>query len=161
MHRLAADFLKQPVAVNGPGLATYRNPNFVLDSFGLGSEPVRKAKAAGIYSSEFIAKITAQHRVAAAMVYEAWFPSQLPPQRVKVARLQTEPVTAAYGEVTIFAIADQYMTIINQALRKVKNTSPERVILKMLLCVIAILEKLNLFRRQTSGGRRWTSLSGM
>jgi hypothetical protein len=44
MHRLAVDFYKQPVGVNDIGWVSYRNPNYVLDLTGLGSEAARKAR---------------------------------------------------------------------------------------------------------------------
>jgi hypothetical protein len=44
MHRFATDFYKEPVAVNDVGWVSYNNDAFVLDLWGLGSEPVRRLK---------------------------------------------------------------------------------------------------------------------
>jgi hypothetical protein len=133
MHRFAADFLKEPVAVNDLGLVSYQNPNFVLDLFGLGSEPVRKAKVAGIYGREFIDRITEEHNIVAAMVYDSLFGDQLPLHWTKLAVLESQPVTARDGQVTIYATSDKYVTRVTGALEKFGATVPERVKLTMLL----------------------------
>ena len=49
MSVFARQLYDRPVAVNDLGLVAYKNPNFVLDLWGLGSEKVRKAKLAGQY----------------------------------------------------------------------------------------------------------------
>lgn len=127
MHRFAVDFLNQPIAVNDLGFVAYRNPNFVLDLIGLGSEPVRKAKAAGTFDKEFIRHTAEQRGVVAAMVYEEWFPDGLPVQWVKVGQLETQRVTAAIGKVAFFATHPAHVQEVTEALYKLKATLPGRV----------------------------------
>src|SRR5262249_29726849 len=45
MHRFVADFYRRPVGVNDIGWVSYRNPNYVLDLWGLGSETARRKRA--------------------------------------------------------------------------------------------------------------------
>ena len=46
MHRFAVDFWGKPVAVNDLGYVSYRNPNYVLDLWGLASPQALKARMA-------------------------------------------------------------------------------------------------------------------
>ena len=63
MGLFAQQLYKHPVAVNDLGLVAYKNPNFVLDLWGLGSEKVRKAKLAGTYGPEQMAAFADEDHV--------------------------------------------------------------------------------------------------
>ena len=102
MGRFAREFFPHPVAVNDLGLVAWRNPNFVLDLWGLGSEAVRKAKLAGAYGSAQMASLAEARGVALAMIYDRWFPTGVPASWTKVAVLHTTPVTAAVGDVAFY-----------------------------------------------------------
>ena len=62
MHRFVVDYWKKPVAVNDLGWVSYRNPNYVLDIWGLGSEEVRKLRASGNMNSFTLSSLVDKKR---------------------------------------------------------------------------------------------------
>jgi hypothetical protein len=72
MARFAKEVLKEPVAVNDIGLVAWRNPDYVLDLWGLASHSARTLRLAGTqpYWPE---ALTSDQGVRLAMVYEDWF----------------------------------------------------------------------------------------
>jgi hypothetical protein len=77
MHRFIMDFYRGPVAVNDLGLASYHNPYPVLDLGGLGSEQARLMLARHATAGEYQAFL-ARNGVHLAIVYDEWFPDQIP-----------------------------------------------------------------------------------
>ncbi len=71
MHRFAADVLRAPVAVNDLGWVSWRNDAYVLDLWGLASEPARRARQAHA-GPEWMAALARARGVQAAMVYDDW-----------------------------------------------------------------------------------------
>ncbi len=103
MSLFAQQLYGRPVAVNDLGLVAYRNPNFVLDLWGLGSEKVRKEKLAGHYGPEQMAALAKEYHVGLAMIYDSFFPDGVPASWKKVAILHTPQVTAASSDVDFYA----------------------------------------------------------
>jgi hypothetical protein len=77
MHRFAVDFYKGPVAVNDLGWVSYGNPNYVLDLWGLGSEPARKARLV-TREPGWVDRLVRAHGVGVAMIYPEWFGDEVP-----------------------------------------------------------------------------------
>lgn len=126
MGVFARDLYKRPVAVNDLGLVAYRNPNFVLDLWGLGSEKVRKAKLAGRYGPDEMAALARDYHVGLAMIYDRWFPAGIPDSWQKVAVLHTDQVTAAVGEVAFYRTPDGDPAVISAALDAFGAVLPAR-----------------------------------
>jgi hypothetical protein len=105
MHRFATNYLKAPVAINDLGLVAYRNPNYVLDLWGLGREEIRRTMRDPTARARAIAATTDRYGVGAAMLYENWFRDVLPPAWRPVARfgLGRPPLAVDTATVTVFA----------------------------------------------------------
>ena len=104
MHRFVNDFYRAPVAVNDLGLVSYHNPNFVLDLGGLASEKARILKASDASAEEYQAFV-AGSGVHLVIIYDEWFPDQIPARWIKVASmdLSRERVSSAQSEVQFYA----------------------------------------------------------
>ncbi|MFZ1084196.1 MAG: hypothetical protein WAN35_04450 [Terracidiphilus sp.] len=104
MHRFVNDFYRGPVAVNDLGLVSYHNPNFVLDLGGLASEKARILKANDASAEEYRAFV-AGSGVHLAIIYDEWFPDQIPASWIKVASmdLSRKRVSSAEPEVQFYA----------------------------------------------------------
>jgi len=100
MHRFAVDFYRRPVAVNDIGWVSYRNPYYVLDLWGLGSEAVRQARADGrATDAGWLDRFVAARGVGVAMLYDEWFAGRLP---------QTwQPIAVLHNSTHIVAVSDK------------------------------------------------------
>jgi hypothetical protein len=108
MHRFAVDFYHRPVAVNDLGWASYRNPEYVLDLWGLGSEAARKARLVD-RKPGWIEQLTRSHGVGVAMIYPNWFQGEIPLEWRPLAELRSahRHVYAGNDEtVTVYATSD-------------------------------------------------------
>lgn len=104
MGRFAAAFYRGPVAVNDLGLVSYRNPYYVLDLAGLGSEAAREAHLNVASDPYWMNRLVEQHQVGVAMLFDKWFRGQIPPSWRRIAVLQTPPrPTIVPGGVTFYA----------------------------------------------------------
>jgi hypothetical protein len=104
MHRFAVDFYRRPVAVNDLGWVSYRNPNYVLDVWGLGSEAARKARLID-RTPGWMAELARVHHVGVAMIYPSWFHNDVPKawRALAVLRMAHPHVSVAADEVTFYA----------------------------------------------------------
>lgn len=132
MGRFPREFYPRPVAVNDLGLVAYRNPNFVLDLWGLGSEQVRKAKLAGSYGPARMAELAAAYDVGLVMIYDNWFPQGMPSSWTKVAVLHTNLVTAAGADVAFYRTPSADAAEVTRALEAFAPTLPARDSLEIL-----------------------------
>ncbi|MGJ4892113.1 hypothetical protein ACQR1Y_28240 [Bradyrhizobium sp. HKCCYLRH3099] len=132
MGRFVHEFYPHPVAVNDLGLVAYRNPNYVLDLWGLGSEPVRKAKLAGRYGPDEMAALAAERGVGLVMIYDRWFTRGVPASWTKVAVLHSPFVTVAVGDVSFYRTPAADAAEVNRALAAFAPTLPPDVSLEIL-----------------------------
>lgn len=104
MHRFVNDYWKAPVAVNDLGLVSYHNPNFVLDLGGLASEQARILKSTNANADAYQA-LVGNNGVHLAIIYDEWFPGQIPSVWKKVASLDLsrQRITSAEDEVQFYA----------------------------------------------------------
>jgi hypothetical protein len=126
MAEFAKRFYDQPVAVNDLGLVSYKNHNFVLDLWGLGSEKVRKLRHSGRYGPEQIAELVKEYNVGLVMIYESWFANTIPSTWKLVAILHTSKVTAAAAEVSFFLTPHGDESVVFGALYALKATIPNQ-----------------------------------
>jgi hypothetical protein len=69
MRRFVVDFYRRPVAVNDIGWVSYRNPNYVLDIVGLGSEEVREARMSQAPEG-WLDRLLEKHQIGLVIKYE-------------------------------------------------------------------------------------------
>jgi len=86
MHRFVTEELREPVAVNDLGVVSYRNPDQVLDLWGLGSDQARRARAKS--APGWMEKLMADEHVEVALIYTGWFEPHVPTTWIKVATLR-------------------------------------------------------------------------
>ena len=101
MRRLAIDFYRQPVAVIDLGLVSYRNPYYVLDLWGLGSETVRRARSRPDGDLAWLDRLVAARRVGLAMVYDNWF--AVPAGWHRLGALSAAHRPSGYATITFYA----------------------------------------------------------
>jgi hypothetical protein len=130
MHRFATEFFPRRVAVNDLGWVSYDNDAFVLDLWGLGSETVRKLRAAGQINADVIMDLINKADVDFAMIYESWFEGAIPDSWCLMAILKGEAVTASSGEVLFYATRASAVANMRDALDRFAPTLPARVTLK-------------------------------
>jgi hypothetical protein len=134
MHRFATEFFSRPVAVNDLGWMSYENENFVLDLWGLGSERIRKLRAAGRFDAKAMAEVVDEAKVDYAMIYDPWFDGIVPKNWCRLAYLDSNRVTSAYGRVSIYATRSSVLADLNDALDRFAPTLPARVHLTRFAC---------------------------
>ena len=89
MARFAKDFLKDPVAVNDLGLVAWRNPDYVLDLWGLANHEARQLRLQGD-QGQWPDRLATARGVEFAMVYTRWFPQGLGADWVPLGKLQMQ-----------------------------------------------------------------------
>lgn len=132
MHRFVADFFHGPVAVNDLGWVSYRNPDYVLDLWGLGSEEARKERGGG--TRDWAERLTARRRIPLVMVFRSEFEGQAPKSWEPVAelKLHRKLVTAIIPTVTFFATPDADRPKLLEELDAFGETLPEGASLDIL-----------------------------
>jgi hypothetical protein len=117
MHLLLTECWRKPAAINDLGWVAFRNDNYVLDLYGLGSEAARKARAAG--EPGWMQKLVDEHDVGLAMLYPEWFPD-MPKTWTPVGQIVlTDPaITPFSGTVDILATRPDAIEPIRSCLRQ-------------------------------------------
>jgi hypothetical protein len=132
MHRFVTAFHTGPVAVNDLGWVAYRNPSYVLDLWGLGSEAARRALLSGDTQRTFGA-LAERHGVTLAIVFPL-LEKKLPVDWIPLARLHLSrnavavpaPVVVFYAtqreaEPTLRARIDAFATTLPPGVRLERN----------------------------------------
>jgi hypothetical protein len=102
MHRFAVDFYKRPIAVNDLGWVSYRNPNYVLDLWGLGSEAARQARLVAPKPG-WMDRLVSARQIGLVMIYPNWFDGDIPAHWRRLAVLRgAQGQGTAGGEDTAF-----------------------------------------------------------
>lgn len=126
MHRFSKDFFPHPVAINDLGYVSYNNDVSVLDLAGLGSEKARRMQRLEGRRTAVIDELTQTHGSVYAMVYDHWFPTQIPDHWCKVATLHTPHLTSGSGEVVFYLLEKSYLNEMKTALRDFSNVLPRQ-----------------------------------
>jgi len=90
MARFAQEFLKAPVAVNDIGRVAWRNPNYVLDLYGLASRQALALRQDQNAPIGWAGPLASAKDVEAAMIYDYAFPRAVPPTWTKIAVLHSD-----------------------------------------------------------------------
>jgi hypothetical protein len=125
MHRFAVEYFPEPVAVIDLGWVTYRNDEYVLDLWGLGSETARQLFNAEGRTPDPIRRMTTDAGVTYAMLYEEVFDEGLPEEWCRIAHLSTTQVTASFETVEFFLIDPDKEQTMRTALQEFSATLPD------------------------------------
>lgn len=129
MHRFATEFFPQRVAVTDLGWVTYRNDQYVLDLYGLGSESVRRLKSKNRLNVEQIEALVTNQNIAYTMLYDGWFKGVIPRTWCRMAVLHTSRVSTAYDAVNFYSITLAERAAMYDALMRFAPSLPEGAIL--------------------------------
>lgn len=123
MARFAEEFYKKPVAVNDIGLVSYRNPNYVLDLWGLGSNEALSLRNTSD-NINWMTTLAKKYNVHFAMIYESWF--KIPPDWIKLGELEFtfSRITPALKNVSFFALDRETFSELLPILKKFNQTLP-------------------------------------
>jgi hypothetical protein len=125
MHRFVTEHLHEDVAVNDLGWVAYRNPNYVLDLWGLASESARRARADGLTVAEMEALI-GDRDISVVMIYETWFTECIPEAWTRVARLHLSrrPESPSFSHVEFFVTRPERVAGVRRLLADFAATLP-------------------------------------
>jgi hypothetical protein len=126
---LAAHGAGEAVAVNDIGAASFFGAARTVDLVGLAEVEVARARRAGTFDAEFVRRLTAARGVSLAVVYEDWFPEQLPAAWVRLARWT---VPQAYWSPTVswFATDPAHAARWREVLRGFTHALPPAVVVE-------------------------------
>lgn len=136
MHRFAQEIYPAAVAVNDLGWVAYKNQNYVLDLWGLGSEEARKYRALGGWSKSSLSEITQRNAIEYAMIYDDWF-DQVPDDWCLGAQLMTSWVSAGSDTVSFYLIDRTKTDVFFRSLAELAATLPAGARLETKECDLA------------------------
>ncbi len=127
MHRFVVTYYKKPVAVNDLGYVSYKNSNYVLDLWGLGSQKALKYR---MKSNNFnwMQSLVDEAGVGLVMIYDKWF-SNIPKKWIKVGVLYLgkKRITPASSMVSFYATSPEAYPDIMRKLKLFSKTLPADV----------------------------------
>jgi hypothetical protein len=128
MHRFAVDFYRKPVAVNDLGYVSWRNDNYVLDLFGLGSKEALTFRLAGA-GPDWMDALARAKGVELAMIYDDVFPKGVPRSWIKLGELHLgrRLVTPATPTVAFYALSARAKAETSVVLDSFRRTLPADV----------------------------------
>lgn len=117
----------RPVAVNDIGAVALLANAPVLDLVGLADTEVARARRAGTFDAAFVRELANRRGISLAVVYEDWFPGQLPPEWRRLARWRVaEPFWGS--TVSFFAVDPRDLAHWQQALERMAPLLPDGVV---------------------------------
>jgi len=117
----------RPVAVNDIGAVALLGQVPVLDLVGLADTEVARARCSGTFDAAFVRGLATRRGISLAVVYEDWFPGQLPPEWRRLARWRVaEPFWGA--TVAFFVVDPRDEAHWQQALERTAATLPDGVV---------------------------------
>ncbi|MCH8852657.1 MAG: hypothetical protein IID41_08380 [Planctomycetes bacterium] len=127
MYRFAAEYYRQPIAVNDVGYVSYRNSNYVLDLWGLGSLDALKRRKDGDHVG-WMNEVARDHNVRLAMIYEDWF-EEVPAEWRKVGEMELgkRRIAIAGSVVSFYALDDHTYNVAHMLLAEFRETLPAGV----------------------------------
>ena len=111
-----ATYYNKPVAVNDLGCVSYKNPNYVLDLWGLGSKKSLELRISN-NTLDWMKIQCSKSSVGLVMIYEDWFGQEYPDGWIKIGELHLgkQQFTVAQTNVSFYATnRDAYPEIINK-----------------------------------------------
>jgi hypothetical protein len=125
VHRFVTDYLRGPVAVNDLGLVSYRNPNAVVDLWGLGSEPARIARLSN-HDVNWMDTLSRAKGAKLAVIYTGWF-NTIPATWRRAGSLEVGGPDYVDSEpsVDFYATSAAAFPLIQAAMQRFKPTLPQ------------------------------------
>ncbi len=127
MHRFAAEFYQEPVAVNDVGYIAYRNDNYVQDLSGVAS--IKAMKNHGkTKDSAWLSELMEKNNVKLAMIYDDYYEVR-PESWIKIGELHLSKtrITPARSNVSFYAVDSASYEKIHRQIKKFRETLPENV----------------------------------
>jgi hypothetical protein len=134
MARFAQDYMREPVAVNDLGRVAWRNPNYVLDLWGLGSPEARNIRFGQTKpEAGWADPLVKRHGIRVAMIYDRWFADAVGPGWVRVATLSTpDPKGVLFDwDVAIYATSADAAVALRTKLAEFAPSLPEGATLEV------------------------------
>jgi hypothetical protein len=131
MHRFITEVYQRPVAVNDLGWASYRNDDYVLDLWGLGSSEARKLRKTE-KNAQWMDALAAEKNIELIMIYHnaAWF-KEVPDNWIKVAELDNGgPKITAWYAVSFFVRDANHKALLTPMLKEFSLTLPKQSIIR-------------------------------
>ena len=126
MSHFVEDHWKAPVAVNDLGHVAYRNPNYVLDLWGLANADALESRLRGS-DPMWADKLAQKYDVKAVLIYKGWLGKNIPPNWIEVAQLRLQIPLATLGSdvVSIYATVPESVAPLQIALREFEPKLPD------------------------------------
>ncbi len=115
MHRFVVDYYKKPVAVNDLGYVSYKNSNYVLDLWGLGSQKALRSRI-NSGNANWMQDLIDEANVSLVMIYDDWF-NNIPDEWIKIGELLLgkKRITPARSTVSFYSTnKDAYQEILSK-----------------------------------------------
>jgi hypothetical protein len=126
MHRFVVDHWRRPSAATDLGWVSYKNPEYVLDLWGLGSEDARQKGRRGDLDAAGIGTFVRERGIDLAIMYHRSFFTDAPEGWVRVAVLHSKVVAGADTDVGFFATSDAPVEELRGLLEEFARTLPYR-----------------------------------
>lgn len=127
MHRFVTEFYRKPVAANDIGFISYRNPEYILDLWGLASNKALSSRHFA-KSESWMDELVLSKNIGLAMIYDNLFPG-VPESwhKLGVLQLGKRRITAAQDRVAFYATRKESLQELCSLLEKFVLTLPEGV----------------------------------
>jgi hypothetical protein len=130
LRRFAVGYYQAGVAANDIGLLSWGNPYPVLDLWGISDETARRARVGR--QPGWMEALVRARGIGLAVIYEPWFPDQIPADWQRVATLsRSSPSQTGYPTVSFFATSPAAVGRIITSLREFQPTLPSGTILRL------------------------------
>jgi len=104
MHKFVVNYYNKPVAVNDIGYVSYKNSNYVLDLWGLGSQKALKFRFHS-HNANWKQNLIDEANVKLVMIYDDWFHNDIPDEWKKIGELHLgkKKITPARRAVSFYS----------------------------------------------------------
>lgn len=126
MHRFVTLYYPRAVAVNDIGYVSFRNENYVLDLYGLGSSEARRFRSQN-QGSEWMNALAAAHGVTLAMIYEQWYILPANWRKIGELYLGRPRITPEFAKVDFYLLKEDVYNEVLAALQQFEATLPPGV----------------------------------
>lgn len=128
MHRFAVQYYNEPVAVNDLGYVSYKNSNYILDLWGLGSEEAFHHRK-NDNDSEWMSVLCKEKSIGLVMIYENWF-DNIPNEWILAGTLNLSRarITPASSKVNFYATNPANLKVLKDKLHIYTETLPPNVV---------------------------------
>lgn len=128
LHQFAVQYWQAPIMTNDIGRVKYENPHYVLDVVGL-ANPRAQALNQDVLqhpNRRWLAQLSTEYNIDAAILFDRWFAPQIPPQWVKLAELSLSccNVTLPQDTMSFYATGPASAPALRRALERFAAAEP-------------------------------------